>query len=289
MDWMHEGFLQKLSRFKLLHGVSAASIQQGNRRSKNYGTSMEFADFRAYTPGDDLRQIDWNAFARTNKHYIKRFVNESELEVAIYLDCSKSMSFYSEKWKRARQLAAAFAFLALNQEDRASFIPLSSTTSPLPLRKGKHQLASFLKAIDAVRSAEMSLSSALQAEALKKERRQVRVVISDYFEPLEHCYESLKRLQQKSTTMLLIQILDEEELAPSLSGEYKLTDAETMFEKEVAVQKHVLAQYDERLEAHSEALRNFASSRGIQFIRCSASNSFEQLLGNQLRRAGWIK
>lgn len=128
---------KRLANFKLTSKRIVRGGHKGERRSQRQGSSLEFSDYRLYSLGDDLRQIDWNTYARTQKYYIKRFLDEQELAVSVYLDCTKSMGVTNEKWKRARQLAAVFTFLTLANADRLSFIPIASPSDTYPYTKGR--------------------------------------------------------------------------------------------------------------------------------------------------------
>ncbi|MCK9918124.1 DUF58 domain-containing protein, partial [Microbacteriaceae bacterium K1510] len=105
-------FLRRLERMQVVSKRLMRGTHAGKRRSKNTGSSVEFADYRAYAPGDDLRQLDWNAYARSGKLFLKKFLDEQELHITLYLDCSKSMSYGEpSKFRRAVQLAAALGYI----------------------------------------------------------------------------------------------------------------------------------------------------------------------------------
>ena len=129
--------MQRSTKHSLVQRRSVRGMHKGERRSSKHGTSLEFSDFRIYTPGDDPRLIDWNAFARTQKHYIKRYLDEQELFVTIYLDGSKSMMIPIEKWEMAKSITACLGYMSLVNDDRISVFPVGTGSTSFTYKKGR--------------------------------------------------------------------------------------------------------------------------------------------------------
>src|SRR5690606_27262037 len=107
----HQTYLNRLQKLKINVKTKKRGIHKGLRRSGKFGSSLEFSDFRQYQPGDDVRQIDWNVYGRTQKYYIKRYLDEQDISVAIYFDVSSSMRFIPSKWEMAKTLAASLGYV----------------------------------------------------------------------------------------------------------------------------------------------------------------------------------
>ncbi|RYG72425.1 DUF58 domain-containing protein [Lentibacillus lipolyticus] len=280
----------RLSAFRLTSKRVVRGGHKGERRSPRLGSSLEFSDYRLYSPGDDLRQIDWNTYARTQKYYVKRFLDEQELSVSIYLDCTKSMGMKDEKWTRAKEFAAAFAFLALANSDRLSAIPVASPSDVYPYTKGKAMTKRVLPFIEHV-----SLTDGKEAfgEHLIKKLHQsgkgsLNIVISDFLDDPTDLFAALKKMQARHQQVLLIQVVLPEEVNPEYSGDLQLVDLETAEQRDVAMSPKVINNYKQLFEAHTESIKSFCRQRGMDLLTCPTSDSLEQSLFSSIMRSGWI-
>ncbi|TRM12001.1 DUF58 domain-containing protein [Lentibacillus cibarius] len=280
----------RLTAFRLISKRVVRGGHKGERRSPRLGSSLEFSDYRLYSPGDDLRQIDWNTYARTQKYYVKRFLDEQELSVSIYLDCTKSMGMKQEKWIRAKEFAAAFAFLALTNSDRLSVVPVASPTDVYPYTKGKAMTKRVLQFIERV-----SLTDGKEAfgEHLAKNLHQSRkgslnLIISDFLDDPIDLFAALKKMQARHQQVLLIQVVLPEEVNPDYLGDLQLVDLETAEQRDVAMSPKVINNYKQLFEAHTQSIKSFCRQRGMDLLTCPTSDSLEQSLFSSMMRQGWI-
>lgn len=279
----------KLKRMRWKSPTSLRSMHQGTRRSKTIGSSQEFSDYRTYEAGDDVRQIDWNVYARTEKVYIKRFLDERELTITILLDSSLSMWAYLEKWERAKQLTGALSALSLYAGDRLSLTISNHRIDQLLSKKGPHQVAKFLGQIENIvqHDTEEEPFSARVKEG-HTPQSDVTIVISDGLETLSNIDETLTRIQSRRTHVYYVQLLHEEELSPPYTGDLKLLDIETRRISEVSMQRNVIAQYKTRLEEHVSAIESLCRKKGIPYVQVNTRHAIEEILFQQLKPLGWI-
>lgn len=279
----------KLSRYSWQSRKMKRSFYKGNRRSARQGTSLEFSDFRTYQPGDDLRQIDWNIYARTNKHFIKRFLDEQDLALCIFLDCSRSVSLLEEKWEKAKGLSAALGYMSLAKDDRVSVIPVGlAGQPPFSFKKGRAFSNHLIRYVDKLIPSETSPSFSAELAKNSHLKANVAIVISDFLEPAEALTDSLKKLQAGKKEVYLIQLLSGEELSPAYMGDLQLKDSENGRLVKVTMSNRVKKDYMERLELHNKQLEKFCYERGIGYALCSAQQSIEQIIFTTLLSKGWI-
>ena len=229
------------------------------RKARQPGSTLEFSDYRLYQYGDDIRQIDWNVYGRTGKYYIKRFLDEKEITVAIYLDCSQSMQVYPEKWQLAKQLAAGFSFIALVHNDRLSFIPVKED-SQIATRKGPAYARAMFRDIS-------ELSGTIDGEPFTSKCKKtllkncdLAIVISDGLEPIENWGEFFKRFAGAHKAVRFLQILARKELEPDFTGDISLIDIETEQEVNVTITEKLTAMYRERLLMHNKNFPGYAEN-----------------------------
>lgn len=281
--------MYRLSKHRLQSRKMKRGHHKGGRRSIKQGTSLEFSDYRHYQPGDDLRQIDWNVFARTNKHYIKRFLDEQELVVSIYLDCSNSMTVIPEKWGIAKGLAAALGFMSLTSDDRVGVFPIGSSSYPFTYKKGRafsNRLVHYLAEV-APNNEVITFSEAIQG--MIQPRSSVTIVISDLLEPMAKVKEALKKLQAYKQELYVIQVLSEEEMDPFYQGDLQLIDSETNNFLHVTMSGSVKKKYLQRLRNQMEDIQKFCHMRGISFVQCQTNDSLEEIIFMTLTSKGWIQ
>ncbi len=282
---------KRLANFKLTSKQIVRGGHKGERRSQRLGSSLEFSDYRLYSPGDDLRQIDWNTFARTNKFYIKRFLDEQELSVSVYLDCTKSMGIVKGKWLRAKQLAAACSFLTLANADRLRFTPIASPSNTYPDTKGKAMINHVIDFIDQV-----SIASDVERfgqQLLHKSRAgkkgSLTILISDFLDDPDNLFSALKQMQARHQQVLLLQVVLPEEMNPDYVGDLQLIDIETTKYREVSMSQKVIDQYKQLFENHTNQIKSFCQKRGMELIVCPTSQSVEETVFSTLMHKGWLR
>ncbi|QDS37716.1 DUF58 domain-containing protein [Brevibacillus brevis] len=284
-------WLARLERMQMASRKAVSGSQAGKRRARQLGSSMEFADFRAYVPGDDLRQLDWNAYARSGKLFLKKYLDETELHVNLYIDCSRSMSYgQPNKMARAVEIAAALGYLSLCHLDHVSVYAFDSRiTAALTGLQGKsqaHRLLSFLSSLQ--EGVAGDIQTAMRQPGAVSGKAGTSIVLSDFL--FESGYsEGIAYLQAAKQEVTLVQVLSKEELAPEYAGELRLIDSETGQAKEVSLTSLLMEEYLKSLRDYQQELSAFAYGRGIAFVSVEAEQSLESIVFHVFRQAGLIR
>lgn len=284
-------FLARLQRLEIVSKKIFVGKTKGERLSRRKGQSVEFADFRTYAVGDDLRFLDWNLFARLDRLFLRLFLEQEDLHLHLFIDNSLSMGFGSpSKLHLARQVAAALGFIALTNMDRvvveAFNDRITRSTPPLRGRRMFWQLTGFLEALDPAGPSD--LTRALKAFSLKAGGKGVVVLLSDFLD--KGGYEDgLRYLIARNMDVYVIQILSQEEIDPPLTGDLKLTDAEDGDEAEVTISAPLLKRYRETLAAFRGQLHQFCARRGVNYLFTSNQVPFDRLVLGYLRQRGLVR
>lgn len=292
MSLLTPELLRRLEQFQLLAARRAKSSARGERRSRARGQSVEFADFRTYTHGDDFRYLDWNLYGRLERLFIKLYEEERELPVRIFLDGSESMSFGEpRKFDFARQVAAAVGYVALCGFDRVSVIAFPDHPEETAYRgalravRGKKSALSFFQNLNHLKAAgAANFNDALRRGALEARQAGVAVVLSDFLDPAG--YEpGLSALVSRGFQVNAVQILSPEELNPGAYGDLRLVDAETGGIQEVTFGKFRLKAYQQTVANYCQRLKEYCTARGMSFFSVGSDTKLEDLLLKQLRQA----
>jgi len=321
MSWnpCSEAFLHKLERLSLVARRVRAGQAAGERRSTRRGTSVEFADYRDYTRGDDLRRVDWNIYARLERPFIKLFEEEEDLAVHILLDGSGSMDWGEEqgdggtreqgnkgtrgpgegeknKWVYARRLAAALGYIALVGGDRLSVALLRASSLPAslppasfgPVRGRGHALRLFewLEGLEA--GGTTDLNAGLRSYAISGGRPGLAVLISDLFSPAGYV-EGLTRLAARGHEVAVLHVLAPDEVEPPLAGDLRLLDVETGDPQEVTIDGGMRALYCRRLAAWRGEIQATCRARDVHYVPVETDMPFDRVVLYDLRRAGLVK
>jgi uncharacterized protein (DUF58 family) len=282
---LDESFLRRLEALTLVARQPAAAGIGGEHRSAARAPSTDFADYRAYMPGDDFRRIDWNAYGRLGHLYVKLTEAREQLAVHILLDASASMDWGEPpKLAYARQLAAALAYLALSRFDRVGVTTLGATPRRLALTRGRsrfHDLLGFLN--ETAPSGRLHMDRGLADLQVDRRRRGQAILISDMMTP-EGYQDGLERLLRTGLDLAVIQVLSPQELAPEPGGDLELVDAETGDQVEVTLTADTVLQYQRRLGRWCDEVQAFCVRRGIRYSRASTDTPFDELLLDALRR-----
>lgn len=287
-----EDFLQRLERLSLAARKAALGQTQGERRSPRRGQSVEFADFRPYVAGDDFRRIDWNAYARLERFFIKLFVEEEDLTVHFLLDTSASMRWgQPDKLGYAVRAAGALGYIALTGLDRITVTAVGGGGSLSPLRGKQHALAlfNFLQGLETAEaeSARFNPARTLQAYAAAALRTGPLVLLSDLMD--DGWQEGLKALAARGFEVTVLHILAPDELEPQLEGDFKLLDREGGAAVEITADYELLARYRRELAAWQEELRAFCAARGAAYAAVPTTLPLDELLFAWLRRKGVLR
>ncbi len=284
-------FLAKLERLHLLSRRTFGGQTRAERRSHKLGSSLEFADYRPYVPGDDLRSIDWNIYGRSDKLFLKLFEEEEDLHIYLLVDASASMRWTARdtraaaplrpsKLDLARRIAGTLAYIGLANLDRVNIHYFSETLGDgLGTGRGKshfHRVLAFLNKPPAV-AGQTDLARCLRAFDQRNRRRGLVIILSDFFDP--HGYEdALNFLLYQRFEIQLIQTLDPAELTPRLLGDLRLTDSETSTVYEVTANDALTRAYEREISAFLTGLEAFCQRRQIGYRRALTDAPFEDLV-----------
>jgi uncharacterized protein (DUF58 family) len=284
-------FLHKLEQLELVSRKIFVGRMKGERKSKRRGSSVEFADHRNYSIGDDLRHIDWNVYGRLDKLFLKLFLEEEDLHFYTLLDTSLSMDFGDPtKLHYSKQVAAALAFIGLVNHDRVVLDTFSSQLVPgMPSVRGRSQMWRVVQYLEHLQASGSSdLTAAARAFAIKHEGKGIVVVISDFLD--KHGYEdALRYLLARNMDIYVIHVLSREEVEPEIVGDLRLVDAEDDDVAEITVSAPLLKCYKDNLNAFVGGLKEWCTKRGITSIFTTNQNPFDKLILNYLRERGLVK
>jgi uncharacterized protein (DUF58 family) len=285
--------LAGISSLDLLAKTVVDGFVAGLHRSPDFGFSQEFAEYRAYTPGDDLRHVDWNLFARTERTYLKRYRGETNSQLTILLDASNSMQYTSgppKKMDYARFIAASLFYLAIrNQRDAAGLIVFDDEVRDYirpSTRQG--QLGRLFAGLErAEPHARTDYAKPLRHFQNFLHRRGIAIVISDFYEDPETIVQTIAPLRFHGNEVILFHILDPQEIRPELKSSAVLIDLETETKMEV-IPEYVRTSYRAKVDAHIEALRSRARAAGLDYQLLVTDQPLDRALREYLtlREAG---
>lgn len=283
-------FLATLDQLALVTRAPRVGTFKGERRSPRRGGSVEFADYREYVPGDDFRQVDWNAYARMEKLFLRLFVEEEDATVHLLLDASSSMQ-WADKWIYAQKLAAALGYIALLGMDRLSAAALAVSGRDLtlmrPLRGKSHALQFFdwLESLQAGGTA--SPDAALAKYAAQARRAGPLLLIGDLMDDAWRA--GIQRLSASNYEITILHLLAPDELEPALEGDLRLLDSETNATVEITADYDLLDRYRTRVRAWQAEWARYCTARGIYYLPISTSQDFQELVLGYLRRHQILK
>lgn len=284
-------FLHRLEQLELVSRKIFQGRMKGDRLSKRKGQSVEFADYRNYVVGDDLRHLDWNLYGRLDKLFIRLFMEEEDLHFYLLLDNSLSMDFGSPtKLHYARQVAAALGFVGLCNLDRVVIEVFNDRiTQSLPPCRGRRSLWRMMDFLQKLEPAGPSnLARAMRTFTLKCSGKGIVVLLSDMMDKGGY-EEALRYLVARQLDIYVIQILSQEEIEPEIVGDLRLTDIEDDDVAEITVSAPLLKRYKQNLAAYRSAISEFCTRRGAQYVFTSNQVPFERLVLSYLRQRGLVR
>ncbi|MCH8151266.1 MAG: DUF58 domain-containing protein [Planctomycetes bacterium] len=286
--------MAKLDQVDVMSRKIFAGKLQGERRSKRRGVSVEFADYRHYVHGDDLRFVDWNVYARLDRLFLKMFLEEEDLSLLIAIDASASMDWGNpNKFVFARRLAMALGYIGLVNHNRVTLYAFSREgVQPLPNLRGRRrtrEMGTWL--LDLESGDESAFNDAMRHVALSRQGKGVMVILSDFM--FKESYEKgLRYLAGGGYDTFCLQILSPEEIDPGkhgLAGDLRLTDIEDEDTAEVTISAALLKRYKENLDAYCGRLRDFCVRRAISHLTIDTATDLTTLLLDYLRKRGLLK
>lgn len=284
-------FMAKLGALGVVSKKILAGKLRGERRSRKRGESLEFADHRPYAQGDDLRRIDWNLYARLERLFLKLFLAEEDLSIYLLLDASRSMDFGSvNKFDYARKVAAAVAYIGINNLDRVSLtVNAGGQEHNLSNIRGKKQVFRLFDFLSKMRpDGKTNLLEASRHFIIRNRRPGVLLLISDFLDP-EGFEAPLKTLSAARMDLFAIHVLAKEEVEPVLAGDFLLVDSETGDRLDVTASRRLTENYQKTVRGFCSALQQFCATRGATYLFASTELPFEALVLNYLRTAGLVR
>ncbi|GGN99471.1 DUF58 domain-containing protein [Saccharibacillus kuerlensis] len=296
-DLLKADWIARLDRLTLSTGRRVRGTRQGRRRSREMGASLEFADYREYSPGDDVRRFDWSVYGRTGRKVVRQYLDEQELQVTLYVDCSQSMAFADEngpsKLLHASRLAASIGYMTLAAYDRLGVYRVDERVGEgLPLLRGRpaiHRMLEFLASSEP--AGRGALSEAFTDRSRLPKLPGMTWIFSDCWTERgeEELEEVIARLQAARQEVVLVQVLTRGEIQPRLSGDLKLIDAELGTFKEAALTGRLVEAYEREFASYRGRLAEFCARRGIAYILAPTDvPSIETILGT-MRESGLVR
>ena len=285
-------FIKKLEYLSLVSRRIFRGQLLAQKRTRQFGGGVEFADHRDYVFGDDLRYLDWNVYARLGSQLIKRFVEEEDLHVYFFLDCSHSMSKgHPNKFDYARKIAAALAYIALADLDRISVIAFSDKIVDFfPLIRGKQHVLSLLRFLES--SQTVGKTTDIRASVHEflhgKHRTGLAVMISDFYDPAGF-QTAVDALRYRKFEPNLIQIHDITEAAPKQWGDIQLVDVETSIIRDITVSESVLMRYKQKFAEFISSLQRYCIENGLGCTIAPTDVPFDELILRMMRESGTIR
>jgi uncharacterized protein (DUF58 family) len=284
-------FMTRLDRLEIISRKIFVGRMKGERRSKRKGESVEFADYRNYVVGDDLRFLDWNIYARLDQLLLKLFMEEEDLNVSVLFDVSKSMDWGNpNKALYVKRVTAALAYIALVNYDRVNLYAYSNVLANVMTGiRGRRMVARVIEFLKAIPPEGGSFFADIARRfALRHQGKGVCIVISDFMD--KGGYEGgFRYLLSRDLDLYAIQVLSPEEIDPQLAGDLKLVDVEDADIAEVSISKLLLNKYKGMLTAYCTELKNYCTRRGITYLFTNTRVPFDTLVLSYLRQRGLLR
>ena len=293
-SYLNDAFFSRLETLALNLRANLAGFFGGKHLVKTYGQTVEFADYREYMLGDDIRRIDWNLYSRFEKYFLKLFTDERQMHTQIFLDCSTSMSKVDpEKAAYALGTAAALGYLSVHNMDKVSFKLIKGDRAEDPYGPivGKK---SFFNAISSLENLEFTgesdISKAITQCPNVGTNDGLTIIISDFFTELDW-KKAVDYLTYKKRQVLLIQIMTPDEIEPAYDGRFDLIDAESedisdAKNMRLRINRSMQLAYEEAMNDFVAEIRSYCTSRGADFISVRTDEPIEKVLLGELLKVG---
>ena len=281
-------FFKQLNTLKLSMNLRLNQGMSGMRKSSLKGSAVEVSDFREYMLGDDLRRIDWNAYGRFDKLYIKEFMEEKEGLYRVFVDTSESMNYGNPpKADMARYLAAAFAYLVLNNLDRVYVNTLIEDSQTIG--KGLSGSNSMKKIIFALNNMEFKGGTTLNKSIMSAPLRGkgCAIIISDFMDK-DGIEDGLKYLAYANQQIVLIEVLSPEEINPTLEGSLNLIDSESEDVVKVSMNRKTLEGYQQTLDEHRKYIKRLAKKYMASYVSVSSDDDFSRVVFELMMKEGLL-
>ena len=284
-------FMARLDSLGMVSRKILAGKLRGERRSRKKGESLEFADYRNYAQGDDLRRIDWSLYARLERLFLKLFLAEEDLSIYVLVDGSASMDFGSvNKFDYARKVAAAIAYIGLANMDRVSVgVYAEGREHLLSDLRGKKQVMKLFDSLSRIKpGGPTSLQENCRRFILRHRRPGICLLLSDFLDP-DGFEASLKTLVAARMDAFAVHVLAPEEVEPVLTGDFMLVDSENGERVDITSSRRLLENYQKTVRGFCSTLQQFCAARGVAYLFASTDLPFEVLVLNYLKGVGLVK
>ena len=283
-------FMARLDQLDVMSRKLLAGKMMGERRSKRRGQSVEFADYRNYVIGDDLRFIDWNIYGRLDRLFLKLFLEEEDLSLYVILDVSKSTDYGEpNKAMYIKRVAAALGYIGLVNYNRVSITAMADTiVAETGAMRGRRRVTQMIDFVSKLQPAGGShFAESCKRFALAHRQKGVCVVLSDFFD--KGGYENgLRYVAGGKYDLFCVQTLSPQEIEPDLQGDLKLRDMEDDDLAEVSITQPLMKQYKANLNAYCLAVKDYVTRRGGTYLFTSTAVPFDTLVLNYLRERGLL-
>jgi uncharacterized protein (DUF58 family) len=290
-DLFDDAFQKRLELLSLVARRITRGQHRAERRSTQTGAGIEFADHRDYSPGDDYRHIDWNAYARVGRLLVRLYEQPADLFVHVLVDQSGSMAFgQPPKLDYAKKLAAALAYVGLRQLDRVGVSALRGRdVQGWKVARGRHNILGIFEFLHSLQAAgPTDLAGAMQTFVARHKRAGMAILISDLYDPagFERAIDVLRYARFET---YVLQVIDAAELSPRLHGELELCDVETGLTRAITVTPRLLARYQAARAATQERLRAYCADKRVALFTLQTSISAEDAVLRVLQRGGMLR
>jgi uncharacterized protein (DUF58 family) len=284
-------FLEKLEYLYLMSKKLLSGKSRAERRSRKIGSGIEFADYREYVPGDDLRHIDWNLYARLGKLFLRLFEEEEDLYIYLLLDISPSMKMgRPPRLDYARRVAAALAYIALSNLDRVSIVTFGETLKTrLPPHRGKNNIFKVLNFLERLPEAKHTdIQESIHTFVHQNHRRGIAVTISDFFDQrgYERAFDFLRYYKYE---IYAIQLYDQSELETTLRGDIELIDSESGDVLQTTLSPRLMAAYRKAFDDFCLELQQYCLRKEISLFSTATQIPFEELMLDIFRKGGFLQ
>ena len=291
---LNDEFFSRLETLALALRADLAGFFGGKHLVRTYGQTVEFADYREYMLGDDIRRIDWNLYSRFEKFFLKLFTDERQMHTQVFIDCSASMGKDNPaKAAYTVGIAAALGYLSVHNMDKVSYklVKGEKSEDPFGTIVGKR---AFFKAISELEDLTFDGESDLRSSVLSTQNTGnndgLTVIISDFFTDSDW-KNAVDYLCYKKRQVLLVQVLTPEEANPSYTGRVNLIDCETedvgdSRNLRIKIDRTSQDAYDTAMQVHQEELRSFCNSRGATYVSVCTDQPIEKVLFKELLKVG---
>ncbi len=289
---INEAFLQRVELLQTVLKNNIAGLFGGNHKSRTFGSSCEFVDYRNYVPGDDITKIDWNAYARFETLYLKLYLDERQLHTKIYIDVSQSMAFGDgKKGEAALQIAATLAYLSVTELDKVSVFTIrgGEVTEVISAISGRERYFAEIGKLNGIEfGGDCFISEGIMPTQVGYGDG-LSVIISDFL--TDNNYENaIDYLADKKRDLLCVQVLSSEEINPKVRGKnifYDSEDAGRMYRKNI--NRDIIKAYREAVRYVQDRIRDYCNARGAEYVLVRDDKPLAGLFFEQLTQLGVMK